>query len=100
MNPSLPMMQGLGNRMDIGVMLAIPGYPSKSTAIPINVLPMPLRPSPSLSSNAEEVINSAQAILTELVMRTISTRNAHDFQSEYEKVFPSYFEVAWGLSLL
>src|SRR5438876_314454 len=96
MNPSLSPVQGLGGKMDVGIMLALPGYVPKQITVP----PCPPMPADPIPVSTAVVVQSVVAELNELIIQVISKTSAEEFDAAKTRVFPRYFEAAWGLSLL
>jgi hypothetical protein len=80
--------RGLG-AMDVGKMLALPGFASER---PQSV--------ERLAGPAQELFRNVAATLDEFVLYAIERRTASEFRAAFEKVFPKYFEGVLGLSLI
>src|SRR5205085_1874024 len=88
MNPGLSMPQGLG-KINVGGMLALPGFKRKQTKIANN-----------LPGNAEQLIDNVLGTLNTLVVQAIETRTAEEFLATRERVFPQYYDAVLGLTYL
>lgn len=93
MNPALSVQvfEGIGGigAKNVAEMLSLPSLASERSA-----------KSDKLSISVQEIFTNVASALEGFVVRTIEKREAEEFRSTFESVFPKYLEGALGLSFL